>query len=95
MGTGRRAAVGVVTKGMDMDAPLGVGVVARDVPRDSDGRVLVGLLKGDGARDLGVSPEDGDWRDCQSILPEPAKDTTPVSRQSPINGMATLPDQTL
>ena len=58
--TGRGAAVGVVTKGVDMEATLGVGVVALDVPGDGGGRVLVGLLEGDGARDLGVTTEDAD-----------------------------------
>lgn len=57
---GRGAAVGVVTKGVDVEAPLGAGVVAGDVPGDG-GRGRLGLLlKGDGARDLGVTTDDAD-----------------------------------
>lgn len=58
MRTSGGAAVGVVTELVDMEATLGVGVVALDVPRDSGGRVLVGLLEGDSAGDLGVTTED-------------------------------------
>jgi hypothetical protein len=52
------AAVGVVTELVDVEATLGVGVVALDVPGDGGGRVLVGLLEGDSAGDLGVTTED-------------------------------------
>lgn len=55
----RGAAVGVVAKGVDVEAALGVGVVAGDVPGDGGGRVLVGLLEGNGAGDLGVTTENG------------------------------------
>jgi hypothetical protein len=54
------AAVGVVAKGVDVHAALGVGVVARDVVGDGRGRRLGGLLEGYGAFDVGVSAEDGD-----------------------------------
>lgn len=55
---GRGAAVGVVTKGVDVHATLGVGIVAADVPGNG-GRGRLGLLlEGDGARDLGVTPDD-------------------------------------
>lgn len=57
------AAVGVVTELVDMEATLGVGVVALDVPRDGGGRVLVGLLEGDSAGDLGVTTEDSNSLD--------------------------------
>lgn len=56
----RSAAVGVVAKGMDVHAALGVGIVAGDLPRDSRGGVLVGLLEGHGALDVGVTAEDCD-----------------------------------
>lgn len=58
---GGGAAVGVVTELVDVEGALRVGVVALDVPRDGGGRVLVGLLEGHGARDLGVSAQDSDW----------------------------------
>jgi hypothetical protein len=57
---GRGAAVGVVTELVDVDTTLGVGVVAGEVPRDGGGGVLVGLLKGDSALDVGVSTDDSD-----------------------------------
>jgi|SRR5687767_2904628 hypothetical protein len=54
------AAVGVVTEGVDVEAALRVGVVSGNVPRDGGGGVLVGLLEGHGAGDLGVTTEDAD-----------------------------------
>lgn len=56
----RGAAVGVVTKGVDVHATLGVGVVAGDIPRDSGGGRLGGLLEGHGSGDLGVTTDDTD-----------------------------------
>ena len=56
---GAGAAVGVVTELMNVEASLGVGVMASQVPADGGGGVLIGLLEGDLARDLGVSSEDG------------------------------------
>ena len=60
MRTGRGAAVGVVAESVDVHAALGVGIVARDVPGDGGGGLLVLLLKGNGALDVGVTPEDAD-----------------------------------
>lgn len=51
------AAVGVVTKLVDVHAALGVGIVAGDVPGDGGWAVLVGLLEGNGAGDLRVTAE--------------------------------------
>ena len=51
------AAVGVVTELMDVDATLGVGVVASEVPGDSGSGVLISLLEGHGAGDLGVAAD--------------------------------------
>lgn len=65
MGAGRGAAVGVVAKGVDVEATLGVGVIAGDVVGDGGRGTLRGLLEDDGAGDLGVSSEDGD---CDSRL---------------------------
>lgn len=56
---GGGAAVGVVTKGVDVEAALGVGVVASDVVGDGGGRGLGLLLEDDGTGDLGVTTEDG------------------------------------
>lgn len=74
MRASRCAAVGVVTKGVDVHATLGVGVVASDVPADG-GRVgLGGLLKGDSTSDLGVTADDANCRrpkaKCQRAVPE-------------------------
>lgn len=62
MRAGRGAAVGVVTERVDVHATLSVGIVARDVPGDGGGALLVLLLKDNGALDVGVTPEDADWR---------------------------------
>lgn len=60
VGASRGAAVGVVAKGVDVHATLGAGIVASNVPRDSSGIGLGGLLKGDRAGDLGVTTDDAD-----------------------------------
>jgi hypothetical protein len=57
----RGAAVGVVAKLVDVEAALGVGVVAGDVVGYGCGRGLAGLLEGYGPGDLGVASEDGHW----------------------------------
>jgi hypothetical protein len=57
---GAGAAVGVVTKGVDVHATLGVGIVAGDVPGDLGVGGLGGLLEGDGALDVGVTTDDSD-----------------------------------
>lgn len=60
MGTGRGAAVGVVTEGVNVHATLGIGIMAGDVPGDSGGRRLGLLLEDDGTGDLRVTPDDSD-----------------------------------
>jgi hypothetical protein len=60
---GAGAAVGVVTKSVDVHAALGVGIVARDVPGDLGVGGLGGLLEGDGALDVGVTTDDSDWKE--------------------------------
>ena len=57
MRAGRSAAVGVVAKGVDVHATLGVGVVAGDVPTDLGGSRLGILLEGDGALHVGVAAD--------------------------------------
>merc|ERR1712183_829605 len=61
--TGAGAAVGVVTKGVDVHAALGVGIVAGDVPGDLGVGGLGGLLEGDGALDVGVTTDNSDSLD--------------------------------
>ena len=46
---------------MHVHAALDVEVVALDVPRHGGRAGFGSLLEGDGARDLGVSTENGDW----------------------------------
>lgn len=53
---------------MDVEGALSVGIVALDVPGDGGGRRLTGLLEGDGAGDLGVTPENSNWRRNWSAL---------------------------
>lgn len=62
MRAGRGAAVGVVTKGVDVHAALGIGIMAGDVPADSGRRRLQLLLEGDDSRDLGVTADDSNCR---------------------------------
>lgn len=57
VGASRGATGGVVTEGVDVHAALGVGVVARELPRDGGGLRLGGLLEGDGALDLRVTTD--------------------------------------
>ena len=49
---GGSAAVGVVTKGVDVHTTLSVGIVAGDVPGDGGVGTLRGLLEGNGTGDL-------------------------------------------
>ena len=58
MRASRGAAVGVVAEGVHVHAALGVGVVARDVPRHGRVGGLGRLLEGDGALNVGVTAED-------------------------------------
>ena len=58
MRASRGAAVGVVAKGVDVHATLGVGVMAGDVPGDGGRGGLRLLLEDDGAGDLGVTADD-------------------------------------
>lgn len=60
MRASRGAAVGVITKGVDVHAPLGVGIVAGDIPGDGGWGRLGLLLEHDGAGDLGVPTDDSD-----------------------------------
>jgi hypothetical protein len=57
MRSSRGAAVGVVTKGVDVEATLRVGVVAGDVVGDGGRGTLRGLLEDDGAANLGVTSD--------------------------------------
>lgn len=61
MRASRCAAVGVVTKLVDVHATFGAGVVASNVPRDSGWGTLGGLLESHCASDLGISAEDSDY----------------------------------
>jgi hypothetical protein len=64
VGTSAGAAVGVVTKSVDVHAALGVGIVAGHVPGDLGLGGLRGLLEGDGALDVGVTTDDSD---CEEV----------------------------
>lgn len=68
MGASGCAAVGVVTEGVDVEATLGVRVVARDVKGDGGGVGLGGLLESDGSGNLGVTSEDSDWRHTRTMV---------------------------
>lgn len=53
------ATIGIVTELVNVHAALGGGIVALDVVGDGGGGGLGGLLKGDGALDVGVTTEYG------------------------------------
>jgi hypothetical protein len=57
MRSSRGAAVGVVTKGVDVETTLSIRVVARDIPSDGGGSRLRLLLEDDGAANLGVTSD--------------------------------------
>ena len=54
------ATIGIVSKLMDVHAPLSRGVIALDVVGDCGWGRLVGLLESYGSADIGVSTDDGD-----------------------------------
>lgn len=57
MWSSRGAAIRVVTKLVNVKSALGVGIIAREVPGDGSNGVLIGLLEGNGPRDLGVTAD--------------------------------------
>lgn len=59
--TSRSAAVGVVTKGVDVETSKSVWAVTRDLPGDRGGLVLGGLLKVNNTRDVLVSSQNSDF----------------------------------
>lgn len=59
MRTGARAAIGIVAKGVNVHAPLGIGIVSGNVPGDGRGSTLLALLKRHLTLDGGVSAENG------------------------------------
>lgn len=61
------AAVGVVTKLVNVESTFGVGVVAGDVPGDGGRSTLGCLLEGDGAGDLGVTTEDSNCKETKVV----------------------------
>lgn len=65
MRPGRSAAIGIVAKGMDVHASLGVGIAAIDVPRDCRLCILGRLFKVDDAFDIRVASK---HCNCQSQL---------------------------
>lgn len=58
MRAGTCAAIGVIAKSMNVHAPLGVAVVAGDVPGDCGGARIGHLLKCDSAGNFGVASDD-------------------------------------
>lgn len=68
MRASRSASVGVVAELVDVETTFSVGILAGDVPGDCCGRVLVLLLEGDGALDVGVTAEDSN---CDGVWSAP------------------------
>ena len=61
VGTSRGAAVGVVTKLVNVESTLSIGVVAGNVPGDGGGRALLGLFEGNRTGNLRVTAEDSNY----------------------------------
>jgi hypothetical protein len=61
MRAGGGAAVGVVTKCMDMKAALGIGLVASDIVRDLGRCQFRLLLENDGAADIYIPTKNADY----------------------------------
>jgi hypothetical protein len=59
VGSSGSATVRVVPESVNVYAALSIGIVARDVPAHGRWAGLGGLLKGDGALDIGVATENG------------------------------------
>lgn len=59
---GRSASVGVITKRVDVEAALRVGIVAGQVPADGGGCRLRLLLEDNGPANLGVTTENGNCK---------------------------------
>jgi hypothetical protein len=62
VGASGGAAVGVVTKLVNVETTLSVGVVTGNVPGDSGRATLGFLLEGDGTGDLSVTTENSNCR---------------------------------
>jgi hypothetical protein len=90
---GGGAAVGVVAKGVDMHATLGVGVVASDVPGDGGGRRLGLLLEDNGALDGGVTAENAYWTrgEVSLAIKPPRRRVIPGRSSFGFQGIATWP----
>ena len=57
---GGNAAIGVVSKLVDVESTLGIGIVTSDVPGNDGVGVFGGLLESDGALDIGVTTKNCD-----------------------------------
>ena len=57
VGPGGCAAVGIISELMDVEATLGIGVVASDIPCNGGWGRLGRLLEGNGSRNLGVTSD--------------------------------------
>lgn len=65
------AAIGVISKLMDMEPSLSIGVIARDIICNCSWAVLVRLLEKHGTTDTSITTEDCDYRGkatCQRCL---------------------------
>jgi hypothetical protein len=61
VGSSGGAAVGVVTKLMDVHATLSIGVVASDIPCDGSWGGLRVLFEGDGSSDLRITSDGSNY----------------------------------
>ena len=99
MGTGAGAAVGIITKLVDVHATLGGSITAFDVVRDGRWGRLGRLLKGHSARDTGIASKDRNcWKGgssatytfIDSICPRGWRRTIDVERTQSLRREATI-----
>jgi len=61
MRTSGCTSIGIITKLVNVESSLGIGIVTSKVPGDGGWRGLGFLFKGDGTGDLGVSSNGCNW----------------------------------
>lgn len=61
VGSSGSAAVRVISESVNVYSALSIGIIARDVPAHGRRAGLRGLLKGDGALDVGIATENGNY----------------------------------
>ncbi len=81
--TGTGAAIGVVSKLVNMHSPLRQRIIAGNLPGDGRRGGFGRLIKGDDPADVGVAPEDGDCGAGQETGSQPRRSIDPGEAAPP------------